>query len=225
MKSTLTSAVFFLFLIFITGCESAKEKSGKAYDAGIALAKEADASLEKGDTKAAGETYAKAIASFTESIKHDSTHTSARSAIAHAHFKNSNDAEALAWYEKAKGAEPEAAMNYRDMGLIKVKQGELDAGKDLLEKAIALDHSGGNLNEMINGLVAIGNDKFKAGANNKTQGNVEEAKKNQNYAMSVLMLAYYHDNTRKDVAGTIAKYADEVGDYTVKMQYTKLSQQ
>lgn len=223
MKSILTFTL--LIALFFTACESQKEKSVKAYEEGVTISKEADAAMKNGDSKGAGDLYSKANTAYNKSLELDSTNMSARSAIASNHYKNKDYTAAIEWYAKANTLEGEKAPNYREMGLIKISMDELNEGKEYLEKSVALDHSEENRKEIINGLLAVGDNKFKEGTNLKTQGNVDAAKKQQNYAMSVLMLAYYLDNTRKDVAGTIAKYADEVGDYTVKVQYTKLSQQ
>ncbi len=223
MRSYLTFT--FLLVTFFTACQSQKEKSAKAYEEGLKLSKEAHTAYEKGDAKTANDLHSKAIAQYKEALQFDSTNKQIRGEMAASYYESSNYKDALDWYTKATAQDGEKAAYYRNMGIIKVKTGELEPGKDLLEKSVSLDHSAENRDAVVKALTEAGKRQFEEGKATKVKGNMELAKKQQNDAMSVLMMAYYYDNTRKDVAAIIAQYADEIGDNTVKVQYTKLSQQ
>ncbi|WP_207496701.1 hypothetical protein [Aridibaculum aurantiacum] len=209
----------------LASCVSPQEKAAKAYDEGVALAKQAEATKEKGDAQAALALSKQSLDKLNEAKQHDSTHAGLHTAMAHSYFVAGQHAEAMSQYKIANAKEGEKAANYREMGLIKLIQGELSEGHDLLDKAVALDHSKDMIDEINKGVVQVGEKSFQNGEEVKAKGDKETAKKHYSYAMNVMMLAYYYDNNRKDVAEKIAKYADEYGDYTIKVQYTKLSQQ
>lgn len=223
MNRFITLAAIILF--GFSSCVSSKEKATKVYEEGVALSQQASASLEKGDATNAQALYKQSIEKFDAALQLDSTLTAARSAKAASLYGSGQYQDALSIYQQVNGTEGgETAASLRDIGLIKLHQGELTEGQEFLDKAITLDHSKELVAAINKELLRIGEKNFNEGAELKKQGDSDTAKKHQSYAMNVLMLAYYYDNTRKDVAGKIAEYADVVGDYTVKMQYTKLSQ-
>lgn len=213
----------FLIILFLS-CQTPQEKAAKAYQEAVALTTQAEEAKAKGDLASATNLSKQSTEKLQEAIKLDSATDGTRAAIAHNYFVAGQHQEALQWYEKANATEGEKANNYMEMGLSKLTLGELNEGHTLLDKAIALDPSKEMIGRINKGMVPIGEKSFEDGQAAKNKGDLEAGKKQQNFAMSVLMLAYYYDNSRKDVAEKVAKFADEIGDHTIHMQYTKLSQ-
>lgn len=218
------STLLFICIAMLVACVSTEEKLTKAYSEGETLAKEAALAEEKGDSKNAQQLYTQAIEKYDQAIALDSTHQPSRAAKAHSLYKAGRHQDALLYLQPLADAGDDAA-SLRDMGLIKLQMGDVSQGQAFLDRAVEIDHSKAMIDQVNKELVQIATKNFDEGLELRERGDVDKGKSQQGYGMSVLMLAYYYDNTRKDLAGQIARYADEVGDYTVKTQYTKLSQQ
>jgi len=70
----------------------------------------------------------------------------------------------------------------------------------------------------------IGDLAFQYGEGYIEQGEPEKGKEYKTFSVGVLMLAFYYDQSKKDVALKISDFADKMGDKETANQYRKIAE-
>ena len=98
-----------------------------------------DALARKGNSLLDGPKATLAKSFFLESLKYDSKNAAAYLGLGELFADESDNAQALANYEKALAADPKLTEIYQPLGILYYQQGEIAKADSLLEKALALD--------------------------------------------------------------------------------------
>jgi len=143
MRSILFAA-FMLFNLF--SCrekqkEESKSKDFVTFNEGVALNLQSISEQDKGNYEKASELNKKSIEKFKETLKIDSSHAGARSALAHSLYIDRQFQEAINWFEQANKANGQFAANYRELGLCKINLGRIQEGKSDIDRAFSIDTS------------------------------------------------------------------------------------
>lgn len=75
----------------------------------------------------------------------------------------------------------------------------------------------------IQDLTDIGELAFEYGDGYIQKGEADKGKAYKTFSIGVLILAFEYDKSRKDIALTISKFADKIGDKETAMKYRTLS--
>ena len=209
-------AVCFCFLI---SCQTRTDKAFAVFNQGVTLSLDAANEQGKGDFDKAAALNKKAIEKFKETLKIDSNHKIARSALAHSLYLDGQFKEAINWFEKANEKDTPIAVNFLELGLCKINLGQVKQGREKIEKALKLDTSKELRTNTALDLTDIGTRAFSFGKQYLAKGDEENGKNYQHFAIAVLMMAYDFDNGRKDISTKITEYADEIHDQKIADQY------
>jgi tetratricopeptide (TPR) repeat protein len=203
--------------------EESKSKDFVIFNEGVTLNLESISEQEKGNYEKAIELNKKSIEKFKETLRIDSTHGAARSALAHSLYIDKQFAESIYWFEQANKVNGEMAANYRELGLAKINLGKIQDGKVDLDKAFAIDTSKEIREITIQDLADIGDLAFSYGDGFIQQGEQKKGSDYKRFSVGVLMLAFEYDSSKQDIAAKTAKYAEAIGDKSTAKKYKKLS--
>jgi tetratricopeptide (TPR) repeat protein len=217
-KSLLT-IVAVCFCVFLTSCQTKADKAFNTFNEGVSLSLDAADAQGKGDFDKSAALNKKAIEKFKETLKIDSNHKVARSALAHSLYLDRQFREAIDWYEKANEKDTPVAVNFLELGLCKVNLGQVKEGRETIEKALKLDTSKELRTNTALDLTDIGTRAFSFGKQYLAKGDEENGKNYQHFAIAVLMMAFDFDNSRKDISAKITQYADEIHEKAIADQY------
>jgi tetratricopeptide (TPR) repeat protein len=212
------SATLITFLLF--SCEQKKkDKTSAVFNEGVALNLKSIQEQDKGNFAQATSLNKQSIDKFKETLKLDSAHTVARSALAHSLYIDKQFNEAIYWFTQANKLNGEIGVNYREMGLCKISLGQIQAGKSDIDKSFSLDTTREMRELIIQDLTEIGELAFQYGDGYSQQGEPDKGKDYKTFSITVLIMAFEYDKTRKDIALTIADFADKFGDKETATKY------
>ncbi|RYU84262.1 tetratricopeptide repeat protein [Hymenobacter persicinus] len=189
----------------LAGCQAKPEK--KAFDTfneGVALSLRA-AGLT--DTAQARPLERQAIGKYQETLGLDSTHRLVRSALGHSYYLLDKYPQAITWFEASNKVDTASAPSYRELGLSRISQGDIQQGWADLQKAFRLAPGSDIKAVTADDLYNLGRRAFAYGEAYAAGGEAGKGTAYQKYAVSVLQMAYSTDPTRKDVAQTLADLA------------------
>lgn len=215
------SCLCMTFVLFSCG-ENKKDKSDQAFNEGITFSMNSIEEQGKGKPEKAVALNKQAIDKFKETLKIDSAHELVRSALAYSLYMDKQFKNAIHWFEQANKVKDGFAANYRGMGLCKINLGQIREGKADIDHAFSLDTTKEIREITVEDLNDIGESAFLYGDEFMKEGNREKAKDYQTFAVGVLMLAFEYDRSRKDIALTIAGFAEKLGDKETVIKYKKL---
>jgi tetratricopeptide (TPR) repeat protein len=226
-----TSTLKPLFIITITlilssviSCKSkGHDKTFKVFNEGVSLNLKAADEQEIGNFEKAIALNKQSIDKFKETLQLDSSHPLVRGALAHSLYMDKQFREAITWFEQANKISGDFAVNYREMGLCNVNVGQMQAGKSDIDKAFSMDTTKEIREITIQDLTDIGKLAFSYGDGYIQDGDTSKGKDYKLFSISVLMLAFQYDSSKKDIALTIADYADRSGDKETGRKYRMLA--
>ena len=179
----------------------------------------------KGNFDKAKSLNKQSIEKFKETLQLDSTHPGARSALGHSLYVDGQFKEAISWFDRADKLDGETAANLREIGLCKINLGDIQAGKVDLDKAFSIDPKKEIKVIIIQDLIDIGELAFQYGDGYVEQGEVDKGNDYKTFSISVLILVFEYDKSRKDIALKIADFADKIGDTETAAKYKTLGGQ
>ena len=203
--------------------EENKSKDFVTFNEGVSLNLQSISEQEKENYEKASELNKKSIEKFKETLKIDSSHALARSALAHSLYIDKQFQEAINWFEQANKTNGETAANYRELGLSTINLGRIQEGKFDIDRAFSMDTSIEIREITIQDLTDIGDLAFSYGDGFIQQGEQRRGSDYKHFSVGVLMLAFEYDSSKKDIASKIANYAEAIGDETTAKKYKKLS--
>jgi len=219
MKQSTIRIIAVVVFCFLTSCQPKNDKAFTVFNEGVAFSLDAAAAQEKGDFEKSAQLNKKAIAKFEETLKIDSNHKIARSALAHSFYLDGQFKEAIDWFEKANKKDTATSANFLELGMCKVNLGQVRDGREAIEKALKLDTSKEFRTNTALDLRDVGTRAFDFGKQYRANGDEEKGKNYQHFAISVLIVAFDFDNSQKDISAKITEYADEMHDKTIADQY------
>jgi len=184
----------------------------KVFNEGVTLSLDAGDELKKRNYEKSLELNKKAIDKFVETLKVDSMHKLAPSALGHSYYLIKNFKDGIFWFEKAISIDSFSAINYREYGLCKMNLGDIDGGKLAIEKAFKLDSSKEIREITTSDLLDIGSLAFDYGKGYEKQGEKQKGLGYKQFAVGVLLTAHNIDSTNLDLIRKIADLTKELGD-------------
>lgn len=212
------------FSLFSCG-QKKDDKTFQVFNEGVTLNLSAIEEQNKGNFDKAASLNKQSIDKFNETFKLDSTHPVVRSALGHSLYIDKQFKEAINWFDQANKVNGEAAVNYREMGLCKINIGQIQAGKADIDKAFSMDTTKEIRKLTIQDLTDIGELAFQYGDGYVQQGEPDKGKDYKTFSIGVLILAFEYDKSRKDIALTIADFAEKLGDKETAKKYKTLAGQ
>ena len=215
--------IILIVSILINGCSQNKKKdlAFKVFNDGVTLSLKAVNEYDKGNYDKSDELNKKAIDKFIETIKIDSTHLLAPSALGHSYYLIRDYKNGLLWYEKAITIDSMVAANYREYGLCKINLGDIDGGKLNIDKAFKLDTSKEIKEMTILDLSDIGSLAFDYGLGYDKQGEKDKGLAYKQFSVGVLMTAFNYDSANLDIIKKIADFSDKLGDKNTSKRFYK----
>lgn len=190
--------------------QSKEEKAFKTFNEGVTLSLNAGTEASKGAGKKAVELNDKAIEKFKETLKIDSNHTIAQSALAHSLYLAKKYDEAIIWFKKANAVDKVEAVNYTELGLCQINLGGIEVGEKNLFKAFELDRSKEIKDITVEDLYDIGKLAFDYSDAYQKEGNNEKSVAYKHFSIEVLKIALKIDPSRKDIDSTANSYNKKI---------------
>jgi tetratricopeptide (TPR) repeat protein len=209
------------FSLFSCG-QKKNDKAFQVFNEGVSLNLKSIDEQNKGNFDKAISLNKQSIDKFKETFKLDSTHAIVRSALGHSLYIDKQFQEAIHWFVQANKVNGEAAVNYREMGLCKINLGQIQEGKNDIDKAFLMDTTKEIRELTIQDLTDIGELAFQYGDGYAQQGEPEKGKDYKTFSIAVLMLAFDYDNSKKDIALKISDFANKLGDKETANKYKTL---
>jgi tetratricopeptide (TPR) repeat protein len=212
-----------LILPSLISCKSeTHDKILQVFNEGVSLGLKAAEENEMGNFDKATMLNRQSISKFQQTLRLDSTHPLVRSALAHSLYIDQKFREAIIWFEQANKINGNVAANYREMGLCKVNLGQIREGKSDIDKAFSMDTRKEIKEITIQDLDDIGKLAFSYGDGYIKDGDTIKGKNYKSFSIDVLMLAFQYDSSKKQIALTIADYANKSGDKETSRKYLML---
>jgi len=213
--------VFSLF-----ACRQKKQdKVFKVFNEGVTLSLKSTKEQNKGNFEQASLLNKQSVDKFKETLKLDSTHSVARSALGHSLYIDKQFKDAIYWFDQANNVNGEMAANYREMGLCKINIGQIKDGKSDIDKAFFMDTTKEIRQITIQDLTDIGELAFKYGDAYIQKDEQEKGKYYKTFSIGVLMLAFEYDKSKKNIALKISDFADRIDDKVISKKYKTLGGQ
>jgi len=207
-------------------CEQKKKNEAfQVFNEGVALNLDAIEEQNKGDFDKSDSLNKQSIDKFKETLRLDSLHPVVRSTLAHGLYIDKQFKDAIHWFGQANKINGEFAANYREMGLCKINLGQIQKGRLDIDKALSMDTTKEIRVITIEDLIGIGELASEYGNGYIKQGEPDKGKTYKVFSIEVLMLAFEYDKSRKDIASTVADFADKLGDKETARKYKALSGQ
>jgi tetratricopeptide (TPR) repeat protein len=205
---------YILIAIAIVSCTQTKKSdlAFKTFNEGVTFSLDALEEYNKGNFEKSDELNRKAIEKFHETLKIDSLHKAAPSALGHSYYLIGNSKEGIYWFEKSIALDSSSAPNFREYGLCKVNLGDLQGAKIAFEKAFKLDNGNEIKNITVLDLSDIGIRAFDYGAEYERQGEKEKGLEYKRFAVAVLGTAFTIDTTNIETIKRITEYTEALGD-------------
>jgi tetratricopeptide (TPR) repeat protein len=225
MKSLfIISATIMAFSLFSCGNKK-QDKTFQIFNEGVSLNLKSIDEQNRGNFEKAALLNKQSIDKFKETLKLDSTHAVVRSALGHSLYIDKQFKAAIHWFDQANKVSGEMAANYREMGLCKINLGQIQDGKNDIDKAFSMDTTKEIREITIQDLTDIGELAFQYGDGYIQQGEPEKGKDYKTFSIGVLMLAFEYDKSKKDVALKVSNFADKIGDKEIAAKYKTLGGQ
>jgi tetratricopeptide (TPR) repeat protein len=219
MKNSAICIAISMMLCVVISCKTKNSKAFAVFNEGVSFSLDAADAQGKGDFEKATLLDREAIEKFKETLKIDSNHKIAPSALAHSLYLDKQFDEAIKWYEKTNKIDSANAVNFLELGLSRINIGQVKQGRETIEKAFELDKSKETRAIAVDQLADIGTRAFSFGRDYTAKGDKENGENYQHFAITVLIMAYDFDTNRKDISFKISQYADEVKDKAIADQY------
>lgn len=216
-------AIIMSFAFFSCG-QTKSQKAFKVFNEGVSLNLKSINEQDVSNFDNAASLNKQSIEKFRETLKIDSTHPAARSALGHSLYIDKQFKEAIHWFDQSNKIDGEAAVNYRELGLCKINLGQIPEGKGDIDKAFSMDTTKMIKELTIQDLNDIGELAFQYGDGYIQQGEPEKGKEYKTFSIGVLMLAFYYDQSKKDIALKISDFADKMGDKETANQYREIAE-
>ncbi len=209
-----------LILSSVISCKSTTHhKTIEVFNEGVSLNLKAANEQVIGNFEKAMALNKQSINKFKDTLQLDSSHPLVRSALAHGLYIDKQFREAITWFEEANKINGEIPTNYREMGLCKVNIGQMQAGKSDIDKAFSMDTTKEIREITIRDLTDIGELAFSYGDGYIQDGDTVRGRDYKSFSIGVLVLAFQYDSSKRDIALTIADYADKSGDMETARKY------
>lgn len=212
------------FSLFSCG-QKKQDKTFQIFNEGVSLNLKSIDEQNRGNFEKAALLNKQSIDKFKETLKLDSTHAVVRSALGHSLYIDKQFKDAIHWFDQANKVNGEMAANYREMGLCKINLGQIQDGKNDIDKAFSMDTTKEIREITIRDLTDIGELAFQYGDGYIQQGEPEKGKDYKTFSIGVLMLAFEYDKSKKDVALKVSNFADKIGDKEIAAKYKTLGGQ
>jgi len=209
------------FSFFSCG-QKKNDKASQVFNEGVSLNLQSIDEQNKGNFDKAISLNKQSIDKFRETLKLDSTHPGARSALGHCFYIDKQFEVAIYWFNEANKVNGAAAANYRELGLCKINLGEIEEGKNDIDKAFSLDTTKEIRELTIQDLTDIGEVAFQYGDGYIQQGEPEKGRDYKTFSIEVLTLAFDYDKSKKALALKISDFADKSGDKETANKYKTL---
>jgi hypothetical protein len=108
------------------------------------------------------------------------------------------------------------------MGLCRINLGQIEEGKNDIDKAFSIDTRNEIKEITIQDLLDIGELAFKYGDGYIKQGEQEKGKDYKKFSIALLILAFEYDESRKNIALLISDFANKLGDKETAAKYKTL---
>lgn len=203
-------AAFFCLLLFC-GCDQ-KEKS-KAFDVfneGVTFSLQAIEAQEKGNFEGSVRLNTMAIEKFHEALKVDSNHAMVRGVLGHNYYLIRNYKDAIYWFEQAIAHDSAFAPTYREYGLSKINLGDINGGREAINKAFELDSSRTIREITTQDLYDIGTLAFDYGKGYEAEGDKEKGTVYRKFALNVLLTAHQIDSTNIAINRSITDFTQQI---------------
>ncbi|GAA4325694.1 hypothetical protein GCM10023149_28180 [Mucilaginibacter gynuensis] len=202
--------IAFLSLAIFSCTQTKEEKAFKIFNEGVTLSLNAAEEAAKGDEVKATETNNLAIEKFRETLKIDSSHLLAKSALAHSLYWGKKFEDAIHWYNIAIHGDSAMAVLYQERGLCKINLGRVTEGKKDIYKAFELDPSNEIKALTVEDLYDIGKLAYEYGAGYEKEGKKEIGLTYKKFAIEVLALSAEIAPARKDISESIKTFSNEL---------------
>ncbi len=206
------------FSLFSCG-QKKQDKTFQVFNEGVMLNLKSIEEQNKGNVEKATLLNKQSIEKFKETFKLDSTHPGVRGALAHSLYIDKQFKDAIQWFDQANKISGAMAANYREMGLCKINLGQIQEGKNAIDRAFSMDTTKEIRKLTVQDLTDIGELAFQYGDGYIQQGELDEGKAYKRFSISVLILAFEYDKTRKDIALKISDFANKFGDTETAIKY------
>ena len=142
-------SVFLLIISFLGCSESKKDKAFDEFNAGVSISLDAANAMENENYELAEKLNKEAISKFENTLKIDSEHKGAPSALGHSYYLINDYQKGIEWYEKANKIDSTISINHLEHGLCKINNGlgkvktgkHISSGMKSINYAIQLEQS------------------------------------------------------------------------------------
>lgn len=224
MNTTRILPALLIIMMVISACApSKKEQAYTAFNEGVSLSLSAGEYAQSRNMEKARELNVKAMEKYKEALRLDSTHRLVRSALGHSSYLQKDFAAGIYWFEQANKLDTPMAVNYREMGLCKINLGRIPEGQRDLERAFVMDGGKKIKDITVADLTDIGQLAFQYGEAYNAEGETAKGATYKRFSIGVLLTAFTIDTTKKEIAGMIADYAENIGEKPTADKYRAIA--
>ena len=196
-----------------------KDKANKVFNEGVSFSLAATQELGKGNFDKSAKLNQKSIDKFLETLKIDSTHEGAASALGHSYYMTRDFQKGIEWYEKALRIDSTFVVSHLEYGLCKINNGDLANGITSINKALELDNSKETIDQAVFSLMDIGTLAFEYGIRYEDEGDSAKGLVYKQFSVAVLQIANQIDSLNLDVINYIVDFSQKLGDIETISKY------